>query len=907
MVTVDNVASKLCSIVLSQNNEAETKEWRLLGQEQDGTLLFSWIQTDSVHGIRSHIGLFSYEKNTLEVIYSFHTPVPVIQASISSNRTVFGFVTKEELNNEDQENSFIYKPFVVQLNHKKEPKLCDLKIERSKQIMLQFLYKKRSILTEKQPDKLLILVHQECVLQYQLNLSNFDVEGFSVEYLVRAFLWAQWDPVHQTLYYIHYRKPTRALVEDEEEVKSDHETNLSPTLSGLQFHDDLPHETVMNIPLNLPHSTSLSGSCGIYEDDTVPLRIHNCSLDLMVLTDSEGVVCICHHYLYQPVQPAINLEENDETPVHFAYSVTVLHQSCVIHCVIPGIPWNRAKAIRPIFILYGDHHILAYIPGICTHLLDIGILHEPACHITTTAEFSGLEPQQISLAPLIKFGESMVLNLVTLDIVDLTVTNNQLIQTFKSDTALENRLSILHYFLVHNADVDVVIELLMSQIEKSISSGLPQLLKEFLIGSSYATAQRNLPSDASQLVNLLPVTTQPTGCDIEVKVKDKMICLSQDILWNASMMLLSPQQRIVPYRADIWTKLWDHLIKIAKGKQKFKPSQVVEKLLVSLVCYQPEALSRSSTPMSPGGSLGSNTMINDLASMTSQCSRKSQIDALPFYEIESCTASKQEHIISVNLRELSMHLLKQSAENKISRFQWQSQTPMHVHAVATRYVAAQLEQSRFLCHILCKAIAFDPRYEQEKGFIFINQLCDEKKRILFTILERYYLAVESIAFPLPQGFTSFFTFLGYRTLRFNMFLQYVHRNVFELQVDVMKIIMMDTEDTRAGIHQKLKLLTLLPRSRAKRLLSQWSHPVSLMIRAREHSLNILSGVEGANQRVHGFQRKKSYQLGLAAFPSEDRLSPLDTFLDLLTAKASLTELDFGLLIDATITSTDDFL
>ncbi|XKL59454.1 hypothetical protein PGB90_000470 [Kerria lacca] len=756
--------------------------------------------------------------------------------------------------------------------------------------MVQFLYRKK----QSNSDRLLVFLHLQTISLYELTLDKVEFRIKLLEIVTNSFSWAQWDAHHQCLFYIHHRKSS-----GHEENTTSQISNI-PTLSAFQFHDDMPHETVLNVPLNLPEAKVSNTSdvlLNVYDDIPIPLRIRDCSLNILILMQSSGIVYICHYYFYQAISESSNLKivsTNSNHSVNFAYSVTILHHGSMVHCSVPDITWNKAMDLKPLFVMLKDQHLLVYVSDLFAHVLDLGISHEPCCHFAISTplidnSFSNLVP--------IPGTTSEVLDLSNLDILETFISKNQLIQSFNDEnTSLHNKLSILHYILMHLNDMEMIKEIVLTFAENITDVNNVQLIQEILVGSCYVSVSRHISSDAMDMLRLLPLTTTHSGSIINEKVNNYSVTLEQEMLCNPSVMLLTPRQRLIPFRSDVWIRLWgllpNHILTNSQTS-RFKHCTVVNKLTVSLVCYQPEALSRCCTPLSPGiphiASTGTLAEVTNISR-----SNKLNIDPLPFNEIEASAASKQEHVISVNLREISLHLVKLG------------KSPMQVHVIAVRYVSSQAEISRILCSYLTQAAGIDTK-RTERGFSLIDRLPKDQRYILFALLERYYVAVDNLAFPLPQGFTSFFAYLGYRVFPTSRFIDYVRVNVFQVNIDVMKAIMADLSDKGEDLRNKLNLLTLLPRSRIKRILNQWSHPVSLMIRSREHALNILSGISSMHSRTTVLPKGIRHGAGLTAFPSSERLSPLDTFLDLLTAKANLTEIDFSLLIEATITSTENFL
>lgn len=145
-----------CNIYLTE----KAVEWRILGQEQNGSLLVTWNSISRI-AILTKIGLYSPIEKSFHILYEFNKLENIIQASINSSKTLLGFIIKDEIeHSKKNEILFLYKPFYVQINASLILNHVSLDSDNQKQVMIQFLWNKEGKSSLK--EKFIILTHEEC-------------------------------------------------------------------------------------------------------------------------------------------------------------------------------------------------------------------------------------------------------------------------------------------------------------------------------------------------------------------------------------------------------------------------------------------------------------------------------------------------------------------------------------------------------------------------------------------------------------------------------------------------------------------------------------------------------------------------------------------------------------------------
>lgn len=280
MLKQENLAANFCGLLTRHYNYRKTAvEWRILGQEQDGSMLASWISlaVNETPIERSHIGLYNPVEKLFQILHSFDKRENCIQASVNTSRTLLSYVLKEARikytatatgTSESIHSEFVYKPYIIEIKADNDaPSTCvphSLLSDGSlKQVMTQFLWQKKSIFEKTYEDKLLLFIHDDCITMLKTKLTEakengnvdlsdanswrLDSESIAREVIVKHFIWAQWDCTTQALYYIHLKPTVKSSLEKDDDKTKETVTSTTTTLSAHQFHENLPRETVVCI------------------------------------------------------------------------------------------------------------------------------------------------------------------------------------------------------------------------------------------------------------------------------------------------------------------------------------------------------------------------------------------------------------------------------------------------------------------------------------------------------------------------------------------------------------------------------------------------------------------------------------------------------------------------------------
>lgn len=532
--------------------------------------------------------------------------------------------------------------------------------------------------------------------------------------------------------------------------------------------------------------------------------------------------------------------------IRLEYTVFILHNGHMIdgEVILTSHPPN-GHYIQ--FMLLGNF-VLAYVPGVMFHLLNIGTETDPCHHLVLNHEYAPSLPlpEDTDHAPEVNKsrriledavskdfnvdGSYTVLDPVTQVFYDCHLSSEALFDLFVSTSDPHLKESLIHLTIVGLREHSFGLHMIEHVCQTPVSLEDPRLFQEFLLALTYSSVY---PESQKFFARHLPLTISncyrgniyktPAGKKYALLRCNEIIDFHKQLLVQSDQKLVSATPDTVlgfnPSHNDPVLQLSYNTL--------LNQSRMYRRLSLAEIASQVSTLAMSTPMSSVGGKQNDKSsdsfgrsgnfvekikvfLYNPKPMSSSSVSSSALPFLLPDEDLTESIMIRSDLYRGRIMQVLSNQLMLQSKNNQLQ-----------LHSVVKLYITELKKTSQVLLHIIWSSLKFSKENHPLQSSLHRQPSLEEE--ILFELLESYHLVHADIGVQPPTGFMTLFICMGYLCLEPSVFINYLRNNVFTPTKTFISLLLSDCD----GVDDDFlfEILSHLDDEARQSAMKRWQHPV----------------------------------------------------------------------------------
>lgn len=783
---------------------------KIVGQDRNGSFLFVWNTNGT-----TYIAMHFPNGPIHNVLYKFSEPTNIVNASVNEDVSLLAFTTIKE--NPDNPT---FSTYIVNIQSEATP--VPLKLDALYYHKVLFLksmgFDYRKLGTVHPEAKLLLIMHKVGIVFYQLRLRT--IENRTVisdepkeDKITEEIDWYQWDSINQWLYYARFFNPGEKGVTV---ACIDFSQTYHIVLFCLQF--SLPYDS-----LHYTGNTTYYNSPGAY---VLPQR----EVNIQILHVKDGPWCICIQHS--------DGSHTDDAQYKIEYSVFMMHNGHVLKGFV-NLDDKSEHGVPLHFMLLGQF-VAIYAPGYLFHLLNVGAKSDPCHHLILGKEFTPNLPCDVANPRLSCVISTSLVG--EFDSIFMECNSNISYQCQLNQVAFwdlfkvhsPSKLSLIHLALVCLRQPELANSMISSLAQNPLAPDVPDILAEYIVSAAYASMQYECKT---VVLKQLPLTTKSTFQGIIVKDnQNRTNARLQCTPIKKFVQQLHGQSEAsfdLSHPEELMTYIPEGPMGVLYFNAVLATSHLERLNLPSLMSSPhvggsfPRLDATSSSPSQQRSHVGRSASDSVLGRITATLTGRKRGSS------SSSQASNETLSFLTIDEELQESLAKQKELLRYRCYDFYSKRLPHrlktvIHNVAKSYTSNLLLQSQVVLDTIWKVVGFT--LERNPVDQPIHSDSPARELLLYELIEAYFLALNQLKLPVPEGFHSFFTILGYRCLDRLLFMQYLEHGVLCITQHFVDALIADINNGNDDII--MEIFSHLDPESAQKALKKWDNAPFNLLRDR---------------------------------------------------------------------------